>query len=67
MCAGTLSCRRLRRDLSLPLDPALLREVDFFSLAATQQYGFDLAVQKLPRLGITRVEAIMIDQKRLVL
>ena len=75
--AGTSSCRNPSVPLclrpiagfrwGLPLDLALLRGVDLLPLAITQQDGLDLTVQKLPRLGLTGVEPIVIDQECLVL
>jgi hypothetical protein len=52
---------------SSPLDLALLGRIHLLTITAAQQYGLDLTVEELPRLRVTGIQPVVVDQKRLML
>ena len=49
-----------------PVDVAPLGGVDLLCVAVAKQNSFDLAIQERARFGVSGIEAVVIDQQRLV-
>src|SRR6185312_2718244 len=68
---GRQSCRQYVHDAQAvprvsPVDRALLGRVDRFLVAALEEERFEILRQERARLGIHDVEAVMIDEHRLL-